>query len=403
VNELETIIRDEIAREGPLPFARYMALALYHPTLGYYSGGGQGREPVGWAGDYVTSGDLHPLWGWCIARQLQQMWELLGCPSDFDVIEIGAGRGLLAREVWRYALTRAPQLAAALRYTLVDRATGTALHAARAARLASALADLGAPAGAVRWSETLPATPVIGCVVANELVDALPVHVVEAREGTLRELFVTVDPASGQLAEVAGSLSSPEVAGYLASFHVPWRTFPDGWRAEICLAAAPWMRQVAASLARGFALTLDYGDTARRLYTPERWRGTLAVYRQHHFDDRALVQPGRQDITAHVNFSALVQSGRGAGLRLAGLTTQAAFLLGLGIRDELEALAADRYPFADSERHTDRGQADYLRRASLRNAVAILLDPRGLGGFRVLVQQRSVPGAGKRLLGLRRA
>jgi SAM-dependent MidA family methyltransferase len=401
VNELETIIRDEIAREGPLPFARYMALALYHPTLGYYSGGGQGREPVGWAGDYITSGDLHPLWGWCIARQLQQMWELLGCPRDFDVIEMGAGRGLLAREVWRYALTRAPQLAAALRYTLVDRATGTALHAARAARLASALADLGAPTGAVRWSEALPATPVIGCVVANELVDALPVHVVEARGGTLRELFVTVDPASGQLAAVAGSPSSPEVAGYLDSFHVPWRTFPDGWRAEICLAATPWMRQVAASLARGFALTLDYGDTARRLYTPERWRGTLAVYRQHHFDDRALVQPGRQDITAHVNFSALVQSGRAAGLRLAGITTQAAFLLGLGIRDELEALAASRYPFADSERHTDRGQADYLRRASLRNAVGILLDPRGLGGFRVLVQQRGVPGAGKRLLGLR--
>src|SRR5258706_14412529 len=262
------------------------------------------------------------------------MWELLGCPRGFDVIEMGAGRGLLAREVWRYALTRAPQLAAALRYTLVDRAGDTALHAARGPRLSTARANLGAPADAVRWSETLPATPVIGCVVANELVDALPVHVVEAREGTLRELFVTLDPASGQLAEVAGRPSSPEVASYLDSFHVPWRTYPDGWRAEICLAAAPWMRQVAASLARGFALTLDYGDTARRLYTPERWRGTLAVYRQHHFDDRALLQPGRHDITAHVNFSAPVQSGRAAGLPLAGITTPAAVLPRPRIRDE---------------------------------------------------------------------
>src|SRR5258706_10430260 len=129
-----------------------MALAVSHPPLGYYGGGGQGREPVGWAGDYVTSGDLHPLWGWSIARQLQQMWELLGCPRDFDVIEMGAGRGLLAREVWRYALTRAPQLAAALRYTLLDRAAGTVLHAALAAPLASRLADLGAPPHPVPWS-----------------------------------------------------------------------------------------------------------------------------------------------------------------------------------------------------------------------------------------------------------
>src|SRR5258706_1821 len=178
------------------------------------------------------------------------MWELLGCPRGFDVIEMGAGRGLLAREVWRYALTRAPQLAAALRYTLVDRATGTALHAARAARLASALADLGAPTGAVRWSETLPTTPVIGCVVANELVDALPVHVVEAREGTLRELFVTLDPASGQLAEVAGSPSSPEVAGYLDSFHVPWRTFPHGWWASPRRPRSCWGWASATSLRR---------------------------------------------------------------------------------------------------------------------------------------------------------
>ena len=173
MNELETIIRDEIARVGPLPFARYMALALYHPTLGYYSGGGQGREPVGWAGDYVTSGALHPLWGWSIARQLQQMWVLLGCPRDFDVIEMGAGRGLLAREAWRYA----PRVRRSLPThcaTLVDRATGTALR--RNARPACQRAGgLGAPTGAV-LERNAAATPVIGCVVANGWW-TLPVHV----------------------------------------------------------------------------------------------------------------------------------------------------------------------------------------------------------------------------------
>lgn len=104
MHELARIIREEIAREGPIPFSRYMELALYHPTLGYYAGGGQGREPVGWGGDYFTSGDVHPLWGWCIARRLHSMWREMGCPDRFDVVEPGAGRGLLARDVWGYAL-----------------------------------------------------------------------------------------------------------------------------------------------------------------------------------------------------------------------------------------------------------------------------------------------------------
>src|SRR5262245_32598057 len=122
MSELEDLIHNIIARDGPIPFARFMSLALYHPELGYYTGGGQGREPLGWTGDYLTSGDLHPLWGWAVARQLHQIWELLGCPTPFDVLEPGAGRGLLAREVWRYARERAPGWLASLRYTLVDRA-----------------------------------------------------------------------------------------------------------------------------------------------------------------------------------------------------------------------------------------------------------------------------------------
>src|SRR5262249_22408546 len=119
MSALEAIIRGAIAREGPLPFARFMALALYHPALGYYTGGARGREPLGWEGDYLTSGDLHPLWGWTIAHQMHQMWELLGRPALFDVLEPGAGRGLLAREVWRYAREQAPNWSSALRYTLV--------------------------------------------------------------------------------------------------------------------------------------------------------------------------------------------------------------------------------------------------------------------------------------------
>jgi SAM-dependent MidA family methyltransferase len=394
-NPLETLIRETIAREGPLPFARFMALALYHPTLGYYAGGGQGREPIGWSGDYFTSGDVHPLWGWCIARQLHAMWTLLGRPAIFSVVEPGAGRGLLARDVWAYALEHAPDWASALRYTLVDRAlAGSPLRARREAALAAALAALSAPPGAVRWAGALEdAAPPgsVGCVVANELVDALPVHIVEVRNGALQEIYV--DAAPGRLVERLGPLSHPDLAGYLDHYRIPWRTYGAGWRAEICLEAASWMRAAARVHARGFVLILDYGDTARRLYTRDRRRGTLTAYTRHQLGERPLANPGQQDLTAHVNFSALRGAGRAAGLRTAGFTTQRDLLQRLGIQAEVEARAARLYPFADSERHTDRGQTDYLRRASLRNAVAALLHPQGLGGFKALLQHRGVPGA----------
>jgi SAM-dependent MidA family methyltransferase len=404
-DDLAAVIRDEIARTGPITFARFMALALYHSTLGYYAGGGEGREPIGWEGDYFTSGDLHPLWGWCIAHQLHQVWELLDRPQHFDVVEPGAGRGLLAREVWRYALERAPEWVSSLHYTLADRApTGSQLRASREARLAGALRALGAPEHATRWitslDEAFPQGGVTGCVVSNELVDALPVHLVEKQGDILAEVSVDLDSATGRLVERLGLPSSPEVVGYLDAFGVPWRTFPDSWRAEVCLEAPAWMRQVATGLRQGIVLTLDYGDTSRRLYTPLRRRGTLAAYFRHQLGENPLAHPGQQDLTAHVNFSALLQAGRESGLRFVALTTQAAFLERLGIHEETEALAARLYPYAETERQTSRGQLDYLRRASLRNAVATLLRPSGLGGFKVLLQHRGMTGVGRKLYSL---
>lgn len=403
LSTLDVVLAEEIAREGPIPFARFMEVALYFPSLGYYSGGGHGREPLGWEGDYFTSGDVTPLWGWSIARQLHQMWELLDRPARFDVVEPGAGRGQLARETWRYALARAPEWAASLRYTLVDRAPADSpLRQQRERWLNSQLAAFEAPEATVRWagalSEAAPGGPITGCVVSNELVDALPVHILQVEGGALREVYVDVEPASGRLIEVLGAPSSPELAAYLDTFAIPWQRYPDGWRAEVCLEALTWMRSVAEVLGRGFALTIDYGDSARRLYTPERRQGTLAAYARHTFGASPLAQPGQQDLTAHVNFSALVEAGRSAGLRVVGMTTQELFLRRLGIVEEMESLAARLFPAADTERHTERGQADYLRRSSLRNAVSTVLNPRGLGGFHVLAQQKDVPGA--RLLGL---
>jgi SAM-dependent MidA family methyltransferase len=169
---------------------------------------------------------------------------------------------------------------------------------------------------------------------------------------------------------------------------------------------------VAEGIRRGFALTIDYGDTARRLYTPHRRRGTLAVYSQHQFGERPLAHlahPGAQDITAHVNFTALIQAGRTDGMRLAGLTTQAAFLTALGLRARIAELGRPVGfsigrgvgGIAGAAGAIGDGQLDYLRRISQRNALAALLEPSGLGGFKVLLQQRGVPGAARALVGLR--
>jgi SAM-dependent MidA family methyltransferase len=400
VSELETIIRAEIERAGPITFARFMELALYHPQLGYYVGGESGREPVGWAGDFFTSGDVSPLWGWTIAKQLHQFWQALGAPARFDVIEPGAGRGLLAAAVWRYALALDERWAAALRYTLVDRAAPDApLRARRTARLNAELAAIPAPPDAVRWAgdlgEAASEGPITGCVVSNELVDALPVHRVTIHGGQLAEVYVALDER-GAFAEWLGEPSSARVASYLDAYHVPWRGYGEGWRAEVCPLAEDWMREVAGIVGDSFALTLDYGASARRLYTGERPDGTLMAYARHHLSARPLARPGQQDLTAHVNFSALARVGAEAGLCVSRYTTQARLLRALGAPEQAEELAARLFPHADSERHTDRGQADYLRRATLRNALATLLDPRGLGGFRALIQRRVEEGFGKR-------
>jgi len=405
LNTLEELICQEITGTGPITFARYMELALYHPTLGYYSGGEEGHEPVGWSGDYFTSGDVHPLWGQTIARQLHQMWELLGKPHPFEIVEPGAGRGLLARDVCQYAAERAPDWAQALRYTLVDRARpDSPLWMARQKRLWATLDAIHLPANMVRMISDLevhdPPEGFTGCVVSNELVDSLPTHILQKQGDSLAEVFVTVDGSGRHLIETLSEPSSPETADYLDRFGIPWREYPEFWRCEVCLAARAWLLQAAARLRRGYVLTIDYGSTARDLYTPGRRRGTLVAYARHQMNESPLAQPGLQDITAHVNFTELIDAGRDAGLETLGLTSQAEFLGRLGIREEARRLASHLYPYADTERHTDRGQSDYLRQRTLLSAVSILLDPGGLGAFQVLVQQRQVPPEGRDLLGL---
>jgi len=350
-------------------------MALYEPGYGYYV---TGPAKMGWEGDYYTSTDVSPFFANCMGRQLKQMWEQLGSPSSFPVLEQGAGRRHLAQGVRAWAEQVGSAFSVALDYRTED------IHAGQDVVSGPEGQDTSAPSGV--WC------PVV--LLSNELVDAFPVHIVELREAKLYEIYV--DFREGRLCEVLSEPSSAAVASYLDGYKIPWAGFGDGWRAEINLDALRWMERTAQLLRdplskrtkHGFVLAIDYGDKARALYSRYRQRGTLACYFQHQLTERPLLRPGEQDITAHVNFSALIQAGRGQGLRLHRLTTQGEWLTSLGIYEELEQIRTRDFAVIDSARATDEGQKALFQWYNLRQRVAALTDPAGMGNFKVLILKR---------------
>ena len=311
----ERAIRRRIARHGPITFAEYMARALYGPG-GYYA-----RNSAG--ADYYTSPQVHPAFGALLAVQLFQFWRLLDAPEPFFVIEPGAGVGLLGRDVCRAARHLPEGFAGSLRYAAVDRRPGS--REAGDPALTKIAGD----------ARRLPFRNVTGCIISNELLDALPVHRVSLEDGKLRELYVGIqsdvaDGYEGQLVEIASEPSTPELERRLADLGV---ALADGQTVEICLLLDDWAASVAASLDMGFVLTIDYGRSAVDLYDPaQRPHGTLVTYRSHRQTDTPLVDPGRQDITAQVDFTSVRLAGERAGLSTVGNLSQGRFLTRLGLQ-----------------------------------------------------------------------
>ena len=369
--ELVALIRDEIARRGPMTFARYMELALYAPGLGYYM---RDADRIGATGDYYTSSHLHPLFGEMIARQLDEMAACVG--GAFTVEEQGAGKGALAYDVLS-ALERvrgAP--AGRLSYVIVERSPAMVARQRR-------LLEPWAASGVVRWADALPAAPIEGCILSNELVDAFPVHRVVRRDGRLAEIYV--DATADGLVETIGPLSTPELEAYLARVGA---TLIEGQCADLNLAALDWMRGVGRALGRGFALTVDYGYPADELFAPHRRRGTLLAYSRHRTSEAFYDRIGRQDLTAHVDFTALASAGREVGLEVTGWTDQTNFLLGLGAAEAAEAHLAEA--------------ADEAGRERVLAGVRGLLDPHGMGRiFKVLIQHKGLEAPRLRGLSLR--
>lgn len=358
---LTEILLDRIRQHGPITFADFMEACLYHPEHGYYTRNIPGEG----TGDYYTSPEVHPIFGCLLARQFCEMWDILGCPREFHLVELGAGQGILATTVPTWIEQNAPEFARALRLLLVERSPR--LRELGEQRLAGRLY------GQVRWVSELGETPRAGCFYSNELVDAFPVHRVVQRRAGLREIYVAA--RGDKLIEQEGELSSPALADYLVRYGAP---LAQGQQAEVGLQALAWLEQVAAVLVRGFLLTIDYGYLARELYSAARRAGTLLAYRGHRVSDDLLAWPGAQDLTAHVNFTALIEHGRTLGLVPCGYTTQAKFLLALGKTNEF----ADLYAPNTSEAQR------YKARLQLKQ----LIYPEGMGEtFKVLVQAKALP------------
>ena len=356
-SDAETEIRTRIAQRGRITFAEFMGIALYHPIGGYYRRGGA----VGASGDYYTSPSAHPTFGALLAIQIRCMWDALGRPARFHVVELGSGNGRLAADITTHATTLEPSFASALRYVAVDRSLGDSVAAHAAACGTPLLFD------SVR-SEGAPMDGVEGCFISNELVDAFPVHRFLVDDGIL-ELYVT--ERDGRLVEIPGEPSAPDLAGRLD--RLPHR-LPPGYCGEVNLAIGPWMTEVCEALKRGFVVTIDYGDTDLDLYSPKRTSGTLQTYRGHSPGMGPLTQIGLQDITSHADFSSIAYEGRRSGLETVGLFAQAEYLRRLGLGSWVRAIRT--MPLGQQEK-----QANTM-------AMRHLGDPSGLGNFKVLVQEK---------------
>ncbi len=365
---LRTKIEQEIRERGPLPFSRYMELCLYDPEFGYYS---HDREQFGRAGDFYTSSDVHAVFGRLLARQFEEMWRVLGSPRQVEILEPGPGRGLFARDVLAWSAKKFPDFFQALHYTLVERSA--ALRQGLEARLEEhlvsgkvSLADFGETGKALR--ALAPDVPMI--VFANEFFDALPVEVL-SEEGALR-----VNEQNARFVETWVPASAAEL-----EFLDRYGVHPEpGDRTEVCIEAQRQVSFLAKTIQRGFFVAIDYGYT-REEQLAGRPLDTVMTYRQHAASPNPYEAPGEQDITAHVNFTALAAAAEQQGMDPHGLLTQSKFLMGIGEESQ----------FADAFEECRLPQ----ERAKVALQLKQLVTPAGMGEtFHVLVASKGVDRCG---------
>ena len=366
-DRLTSVIRAEIesSPDGRITFARYMERALYEPGLGYYA---QPADRPTDAGDFLTAPETHAIFGWTVARRIEAMWADLGRPRPLRLIEYGAGSGTLALSILdgmrRHGAT---DLLAAIEYEPIESNPNRLADLRDRFEKAGHLERLAATSAPSNRS-----VPVTGVILANEFLDAMPVHRFVVRGGQLLELYVAWQEG---FVEVAGSPSTPELEARLAGDGLGVGQLAEGQVGEISLGLGEWLRGVATRLAGGFVLAIDYGYEAAELYGPRRLAGTLLGYRGHRVVENPFEAPGQIDLTAHVDFTAVQSIAAGHGFRTVSMTTQSEFLVAAGLEEELRALQAS----------PELTLAEYTR---ARSGIVRMLDPRHMGRFRVLILAR---------------
>jgi SAM-dependent MidA family methyltransferase len=363
---MDSIIKLEIdAHDGRITLARFMELALYHPEFGYYLSAE--RKP-GRGGDFLTSPEASPLYGITVSRQIVEFWERMGRPQDFSIREYGSGVGGLAYDILAGLSDAAPELFASVKYRLVER------NRNRQAQALTAFRDVGLIDHIIDESD-VSLEAISGVILANEVSDAFPAHRLTFEAGRLREAWIVSTDDGFRFED--GPVS-PEGEAAVQQLTDGGVVLVEGGIYDVSPDASTWFRGASRHLERGYALVVDYGYEATELYRNHRLAGTLRGYFEHTVTDEPLSNVGSQDLTTHVDFTALRHAGEEAGLIFAGLTTQGAFLAGLGLGDHLVALQAE----------SGTSMSEYM---ATQAVVARLIDPGGLGRFRILIMARDAP------------
>ena len=309
---LQEIIIRKIQDEGDISFHDFMEMCLYYPELGYYT---STRNKIGSSGDFYTSACLTPVFGAMIGKQLEEMWLALGS-KEFTIVEYGAGEGSLCHDILNY-LQHNDELYKQLSYCIIEKSA--VMRRIERSHLPDKVA----------WFNAIEEIPALtGCVISNELLDNFAVHRI-LMEDELKEAFVTYENGFKETWRPA----SQQLKTYLQELGLH---LPKGFHTEINLQALEWITAIAKSLNRGFVLTIDYGYLVSELFKPGRSQGTLLCYFNHSVSDNLYDHIGQQDITAHVNFSAIIHWAEKQGLKTCGYTDQCHFLLGLGFKKALE-------------------------------------------------------------------
>lgn len=359
MEQLRDIIAAKIKRSGPINFRDFMELALYHPTLGYYN---RTHEKIGKLGDYYTAANVSDLFGHTIAGEIKKRRREYDAGELFTLVEFGAGTGQLAADILN-DLQKDNGLNL-INYIIIEKSAGFIDRQAK---------KLESFQKTVSWATTeeLLANPVRGIVLQNEVIDALAVHRVVVQNKTLKEIYI--DYQNEKFVEIVAEPSTQALVEYFGKFGSP---LEDGQRAEVNLEALSWIESLSKILASGYIITIDYGGPAAEIYSPTRFGGTLACYFKHEVKDDPYERIGEQDITSHVNFTALIRRGEELGLKKVSFETQANFLIYGGILERLDEI----------QRSTAVSEVNKVK---ARLAIKNLIMPQAMGErFRVLIQKK---------------